>query len=261
MTVRELLEQANLAALGLLDPEEHQSYERALMAAPLSVRDQVKAEQARWAEGGVLLPDVQPPEALRERVLESVQAAMLSSELQSSKDLDEATGRRRVSPVWRIGAMGMLSAAAVMTAAFVFTFRTNQLMDQNFRENRMLTDAMAALGGDFIRALYDPSMKRVILSSEDEAFAGQVALFVDERTGNAMVFAANLAANPTDAYHLVVLDEHDVFVKDIQTLDEGKQSKRYDVSEIRAGMRIAIVTCRKGESPTSASPVLASAVV
>jgi hypothetical protein len=72
----ELIEQASLDALGLLDEFEAAHYARSFHAAPASVQEEVRQIQAAVATDTTLLSDEEPPAGLRGRVLGAVQDAM-----------------------------------------------------------------------------------------------------------------------------------------------------------------------------------------
>lgn len=72
----ELIEQASLDALGLLDEFEAAHYARSFLAAPASVQEEIRALQASIVTDPQLLNDEEPPAGLRGRVLGAVQDAM-----------------------------------------------------------------------------------------------------------------------------------------------------------------------------------------
>lgn len=72
----ELIEQASLDALGLLDEFEAAHYARSFHAAPASVQEEIRQLQAAIVSEGATLSDEEPPAGLRGRVLGAVQDAM-----------------------------------------------------------------------------------------------------------------------------------------------------------------------------------------
>jgi hypothetical protein len=60
MTIQQLLENAHLDALGMLDADEQTQFNKAFASAPPAIRAQIRGEQARVADMGDLLPDVTP---------------------------------------------------------------------------------------------------------------------------------------------------------------------------------------------------------
>lgn len=72
----ELIEQASLDALGLLDEFEAAHYARSFHAAPASVQEEIRQLQAAIVADGATLSDEEPPAGLRGRVIGAVQDAM-----------------------------------------------------------------------------------------------------------------------------------------------------------------------------------------
>lgn len=72
----ELIEQASLDALGLLDEFDAAHYARSFQAAPASVQEEIRQLQAAIVADGAMLSDEVPSAGLRGRVLGAVQDAM-----------------------------------------------------------------------------------------------------------------------------------------------------------------------------------------
>lgn len=68
----ELIEQASLDALGLLDTFEAAHYAKSFHAAPASVQEEIRQLQAEIATDASLLSDEEPPAGLRGRVMGAV---------------------------------------------------------------------------------------------------------------------------------------------------------------------------------------------
>ena len=68
----ELIEQASLDALGLLDAFEAAHYAKSFHAAPASVQEEIRQLQAEIATDSSLLSDEEPPAGLRGRVMGAV---------------------------------------------------------------------------------------------------------------------------------------------------------------------------------------------
>ena len=126
----ELLEAASLDAMGLLDPEEREAFERAFQAAAPAVQAQIRREQLRFSKADDVLPQVEPPLGLRARVIAAVREAMGMAERRTdaAPALRFPTG---VSRFWRVGAIGAMAAAIVVS---IYAF-------QVANENSGLTDA------------------------------------------------------------------------------------------------------------------------
>ncbi|MCP4007434.1 MAG: hypothetical protein GY725_24900 [bacterium] len=107
MAREDLLELAPLDALGMLDDYESALFTRSFHHAPAAVQDEIKELQAKVASNPVLLPKIEPPARLRERVLMRVDRAIEEggAELRPLATI----GRRRPLPARRppIGTVAM----------------------------------------------------------------------------------------------------------------------------------------------------------
>ncbi|MBL8964293.1 MAG: hypothetical protein KF787_00250 [Phycisphaeraceae bacterium] len=79
MNTRELLELAQLDAMGLLDEQDAREFEVAFAAAGPEIQEQIRKEQSRLCVIEPVLPDVRPPEHLRGKVLAAVHGAIVES--------------------------------------------------------------------------------------------------------------------------------------------------------------------------------------
>src|SRR5438105_666068 len=104
MNTHDLLEMASLDAMGLLDPEEREAFERAFRAAPPPLQAQIRREQLRFSAADDILPQVEPPLGLRARVIAAVREAMQTMAgrraAEAAPALRSATA---VSRFWRVG--------------------------------------------------------------------------------------------------------------------------------------------------------------
>lgn len=149
MSTRELVELAQLDAMGLLDEQEAREFEAAFAAAPVEIQEQIRSEQSRLCVLEPVLPDVKAPEHLRARVLASVHEAIVESIVESAPEpamvsvkaqipvepkpaampqpvrqvvhgggreipATTETGRRRGVNVWRSTAIAFAAAAVVL---------------------------------------------------------------------------------------------------------------------------------------------------
>lgn len=99
----ELIEQASLDALGLLDAFEAAHYAKSFHAAPASVQEEIRQLQAEIATDATLLSDEEPPAGLRGRVM----GAVMDS-------IEHET--RELQPIATIGARTRRIAAVGATA-------------------------------------------------------------------------------------------------------------------------------------------------
>jgi hypothetical protein len=91
----ELIEQASLDALGLLDAFEAAHYAKSFHAAPASVQEEIRQLQAEIATDASLLSDEEPPAGLRGRVMGAVMDSIESEarELQPIATIGSRTRR------------------------------------------------------------------------------------------------------------------------------------------------------------------------
>ena len=250
MTLRELLETSNLAALGLLDKEEHAQFERALAQAPEGVRRQVIAEQARWASSGVLLPDATPPVALRDRVLDGVRNAIVESSI-SADDFSllretHGIGPRKVSSSWRASAMGLMAAVVVLGSAFLYVYQTNVARTNSISGNSLVTEFANKFEAEFPDIMFDPATLHVIFVSEDESFAGKVAFFANPDWTDSRIVTSNLPRLDNEEYRVVELDQNDQITRSLVSLAGGVQTNPIVLPKVAAGTKLALVRVATG---------------
>lgn len=245
MTLRELLENSNLAALGLLDQEDHAQFERALAQAPEGVRRQVIAEQARWASSGVLLPDATPSATLRDRVLDGVRNAIVESSI-TADDFSllretHGIGPRKVNASWRAAAMGLMAAVVVLSGAFLYVYQTNVARTNSISGNSLVTEFANKFEGEFTDVMFNTATSHVIFVSQDEAFAGKVALYTNPDWTNTRVITANLPRLGSEEYRIVELDQNDRIAKSLGSLPGGMQANPVVLPKVATGTKLALV--------------------
>jgi len=208
MTTHELLELASLDALGLLDDDERQAFERAFQAASPALQAQIRREQARLARAEALLPDVEAPPSLRARVLAAVREAIQSVGAgrrdAAARALPPLMPSRGVSPIWRAVAIG--AAAAAMVFGFTtLRIRTevetiNKLISANAQEAEWVRE----FGARFSDIFDHPSTRFVQFTTvaHDGGASGRAVIMVDSE-GAGMFCARDLPPNPYGKYALV----------------------------------------------------------
>ncbi|MDQ7013343.1 MAG: hypothetical protein Q9O74_05530 [Planctomycetota bacterium] len=221
MTQRELLENALLDALSLLDDEECAAFNAAFDAAPPHVQAQVRREQTRLARMDALLPDVAPPATLRARVLEAVGSSIAQRRAQevhaslrldapdSIAELPEVAHRRKVATIWRAVALGCAAAAIVLGVTAVQL--QSLLQDFQSQEDALISAIRDKFGPEYlIDALVDDSTQRITLVGNDTGFSSdaKAAVWVNPDWHTAKLFGINLPATEGSQYRLVVLNEN-----------------------------------------------------
>lgn len=233
MNTRELLEMTVLDSMGLLEPHEQESFERAFASAPASIREHVRFEQARLADLTDLLPDVSPRPEVRGLVLDAVRQAMAEREaagVAENRRSSHAAGRSvprlsrgpRVSWVWRAATIGLTVAVAVLGVAL-----TQYQMDFNRLENNIRMAQLEELIGveHFDDVMFDKRTRRAILDPVDPASPAIAAVVHNPDRSTARLYHKNVGADlGAGTFRLVVLDENDNVVREVATFaSEGRR--------------------------------------
>ncbi len=253
MTTRELLENANLAALGLLDPDEHTEYERALAVAPVAIRQHVLSEQARWSSGGELLPAVDAPPHLRERVMDAVRGAMVDDEISRSAAAMDLPGSRRVHAAWRAGALGLLCACVALSGVILFVHQSeNEAM--KLRDRLAISEGMqSGFGALFVDSVvFAPNTERILFTPVEPSFGGQLSLYTNDGWKEWRAFSSQMPQlKETERYCLVELDADGLYKKELATFDGHAQTDNHGITPVGHGSRIALVVAGVGMRPTA----------
>ncbi|MFZ4574117.1 MAG: hypothetical protein ACOYN0_06945 [Phycisphaerales bacterium] len=265
MTVRELLENAHLDALGLLDEDERAAFEKAFRSAPGPVRAQIRDEQSRWARMESCLPRIEPGDDLRERVLAAIRSeveletasealiALTPGELDGSGPLSgevESMRRRKVPAFWQGAAIAMFSVSIVLGGAFVMLLRDYSAMASQSRDGKWLEQALALArkGQTLSDVLVDPSAEKHALTSAMEGCTG--ALWTHPNWENsAILFTEGLKAPQGTSYRVIAITEGSkdpvVIAADIQP-NGSLQQFRLTLPKLPAGTKLAVVPVTNG---------------
>lgn len=267
MTLQQLLENAHLDALGQLDEREQAAYEAAFAVAPPGVQAQIRREQARVAGMDDLLPRVEAPAYLRERVLNAVSAAMLaeSAGVLSGNSLESGLGAglamrspRRVHTGWRMASIGLMTAAVVLGAAFVNVYMTNQEMTTRFENDTVASAYLKTFEREHMQdVLYSVSTNRVLFDAA-EGFNGQGSLWVSPDWESSRMFVTLPLANVN--YRLVVLDDNDQEIESVATLGTGGQQSVLTMRRFAPGTKLAVVTTAQGTALTEGHLLMVAVV-
>ncbi|MEQ8845382.1 MAG: hypothetical protein RIB58_11065 [Phycisphaerales bacterium] len=252
MNTMELIEMAVLDAMDMLEPDEAKAFEAAFLAAPPSVQERVRIEQARLANLERLLPDVSPDPQLRQRVISAVREAMLAEAVarasESEDDADEPFVLRKsrgVSRYWRIGAISGAAAAVALGVAFwQATVRYNEL-NERFVNNIGLQGAINAYGADSMDVLLRPHLvKDVVFTPVDRAATIEIALEHLSEKQLGFLHCGNLPTQPNIEYALVQMDANNQIGRTIhQFASNGRlTTQRLEGLVLESGMQLALIS-------------------
>lgn len=214
----ELIEQASLDALGLLDEFEAAHYARSFHAAPASVQEEVRRIQAAISTDPALLSDEEPPADLRSRVLGAVHGAIdqEANELKPIATIGARAPRRaeatdvaglerermvlqlrsveRTVSMWRAASVGL--AASLVAALVWINVFTNQMnrVEQLVQNASTAQEIEAQVGPGFRALLNAPGRTAYALSGTDPSVFG--ALFhVGSEGDQVFILTIGLRAN------------------------------------------------------------------
>ncbi|MFA6046633.1 MAG: hypothetical protein WC718_16735 [Phycisphaerales bacterium] len=263
MTLKDLLEQAHLDALGMLDEQEAAAFEAAFRAASPAVKAQIREDQARWASQQIMLSDETPSADLRARVVAAIDrevAARAHAELEAESPEFELRPSRRVASSWRTAGVALLCASVILAVAFVKVYSDNAEMQQRLTDDRQLT-ALTNLWGNGQQLngmLFGQETRHAIFEMAQGApadFHGQAGVFMNPTWAKARIFVSGLTAKPGENYRLVVLSDTDVIEKELAIIAPGAGLQTTQIDGISKGMRLALVST-KMEMPATSGLIL-----
>lgn len=220
MTTRELIELAQLDALGLLDDQEREAFDRAFAAAPASIQAQLRREQTRLARTDWVPIDGEPPAELRDAVLTDVAAAALKDRVMAAVRREmgapvqrHAGGRlhppihqaRSVSRVWRVGAIASAAATVALAATTLFLQSQYSTLESEIRKTGTY-DSLISTRGFNLQDLVFNDNSRLVHFEAAQGFEGTATAFVDASSQKVRLFHKNFAKELTN-YHVVAIDE------------------------------------------------------
>lgn len=220
MTTRELIEMAQLDALGLLDDQEREAFDRAFAAAPASIQAQLRREQTRLARTDWVPIDGEPPAELRDAVLTDVAAAALKDRVMAAvrREMGAPAHRheggrlhppihqvRSVSRVWRVGALASAAAAVALAATTFFLQSQYSNLESEIRKTGTY-DSLVSTRGFNLQDLVFNDNSRLVHFQSAPGFEGSATAFIDTQSQKVRLFHKNFAKELTQ-YRVVALDE------------------------------------------------------
>lgn len=272
MTLQEMLESAQLDALGMLEGEDLRAFEEAFASANPAIQAQVRAEQERCVRSAMNFSNAEPPAYLKERVLGAIQAEILADVAGTDASLTEsglgreieATGvvgrvgakkSPRVSPAWRASSLGFATAAAVLLAAFFSVSRQMDTLQERANNEGVLQQFSKAFGGEtYDEALFGKSVSRFAFDAAPGVTnAGAATLFLLPDADEARLFVKDLATAANQTVRVVLL-EADGSIK--SELAEFAMNAKIGTAklahEVVKGQRLAIAIATIGTAATAA---------
>lgn len=240
MSTHELLELASLDALGLLDPDERDAFERAFRAAPPALQAQIRREQLRLASIDDMLPAVEPPPGLRARVVAAVRDAISSMtvrRISGGAIVPELRPAYGVNRMWRLGAIAA-AAASIVLGLSVLQMRMDYSAIQTGAFNNAMTDKILNdFGVKFSDAMFNPETRFVQFHNTDaaeaaKAFPGRALLVVEPSSRTGELFVRNLPADGEE-YEVVVEDENgNIAIADVTIRPNGTGIERRQIQNL-----------------------------
>lgn len=254
MKTHELIESALLDAFGLLDDEEREAFERAFAAASPAVQAQVRREQTRFASMDMLLPDAALPADLKARVLERVRRAIAAeaAPAQGTHAPLPFVRSRRVSPVWRAGALACAAAAVVFAVTAIEMRVKYDELNRTIQSDVLLSKMLETMGPNHLtEMLFDGRTERVVFSPSDPAATGEASVWVNPDWQQARLFYLNLPRQEGKIYKLAVLDQNGDVVNIVAEFDSNGGLMTRDVPTGVGSGKLAILgPGSKGEAST-----------
>lgn len=193
MTTNELFEMAALDALGLLDRDEREEFERAFRAAPPHVQAQIRREQVRFSDIDAWLPEVEPPPGLRSRVVNAVKEAITSIHEPAGR-ITPGASWLNTTAFWRAACIGF-ATATVFLSGFVYTVAQRNKEILRAAINNSLESEIQEFGREgFAEVITSPNLVPVAFTppAPDADVRSQANLFIDTESKRAYLMCHNL---------------------------------------------------------------------
>ena len=210
LATHELIEMASLDAMGLLDPEERDTFERSFRAAAPAVQAQLRREQLRFSRFEDTLPQIEPSLGLKARVIAAVREAMDTVAARRGSDAAPAlrfpTG---VSRFWRVGAIGAMAAAIVLGMSTLWISNETKDLTEAQRSVAFNDNIGREMGRRFTTSFMNASTQFVgFVPATDapDARGARARLMFDPTKKQAELFVQDLPATDRD-YEVVVIDK------------------------------------------------------
>ncbi len=252
MTIQEMIENAVLDAVGLLEDDEHAAFDRAFQTASPKIQAMIRAEQSRLSNLNGLLPAVDPPVSLRSEVIgkvrEAIAAAYLAEESEAGRrPTMELIPSKKVSPIWRAAAIGSLAAAVVFGVSVTRMTAEYDTLRDAIGKDQLLEQITQQFSSRYVQdMMFDQDTARFVFASASGDFGGQAAVFCNPGWDESRFFSTKLASMDNQRFRLAVVDENDQIIRELLAFDASggpldSENVNFDPQEFRAtNKRLAV---------------------
>lgn len=268
MSIQELLESAQLDALGLLDEQDREAFERAFAAAPAALQAQLRREQARLCHIDALLPEVELPDAVWPKVRDAVREAQLNATNATGAVHAHAGSDRAARPLpmsrsgavnrlWRAAAIGFATAAVVLGGAVIhlrLTAERNSDIENVAGESR---DLVSAFGRQYLsEQLFGNQCDRFVMRDDSGKSRGQAAVYTSPEWPGAVLYCRVAAPEGTTLRLVELTDAGEIG----DTLTEFASNGALETREFQLKnanpKRLALVAAPRGQAAAKGEIIL-----
>ncbi|MEK6702340.1 MAG: hypothetical protein AABZ53_08760 [Planctomycetota bacterium] len=258
MTIQELIENAQLDALGLLDERERDDFDRAFRAAPPALQAQLRREQARLCQIDTLLPQGEASPGLFERILAAVRAARGEEATQPVEHEGSArvartlpmTQATRVHRFWRATAIGFATASIVLSGVFIYLQRTAENKQLAAEREARDSGLVATFHPQFYtEQLFAKDTGRYVLTGVSPQFLGKCAVYTSPQwEGQARLYCQSVPAAKGNSLRIVVLDAAGNIERELSEFNsEGSlETRTFTLGDVDP-RRLALVSAPTGQ--------------
>ncbi len=211
MTWQEMIENAHLDALGLLDEQERERFDIAFLKLPADLKAQLRAEQDRAVRFDLtdsLDSDIELPSEMKATVLAAIRAAAGKSqnvEHKAGRVLPMSKKSRAVSAMWRASALGLAAACVVMGGVIVQLLAGFQSVSDQSKQIAFSDQ----FGAQFPRKPRDIAFSGKTLHTIFKAqpgFVGEAAVYHHPEWTEGQFQCLNFPSHAGEKYKVVLLD-------------------------------------------------------
>jgi hypothetical protein len=264
MTIQELLESAQLDALGLLDEQDRDAFERAFQAAPEALQKQIRREQERLCRMDALLPQVDLPDTLWPKVKDAVRAAQAAA-IAEVEGAGLATSVRPfpmsrsagVHRVWRAAAIGFATAAVVLGAVTIHLRMTAESQVRLAVEAVIADQTREGFGPEYLNEILYGRPMHYVMSPAREGVRGDAAVFTHPKWKDSAILYCSAAAPEGKTLRLVELNEDGSIGRQFAEFESaGAQMRRKVNLEGAEPKKLALVAAPRGQPASTGEIIL-----